>query len=140
MKVLLLDGLPCLYPEGIDSIEDFIDYVNDNFTSFIPISELMLKDCVYPYLVEEEVRTRYVNVSLVKSILEDDVEILSRYEYDERLKVLQEEICINCQNYVENPDPDADNLDGHRDEMRLDGYCPNFTPISEDEDEEEDFY
>lgn len=134
MKILLLDGLPCLYPDGINSIDDFIEYVNDNITSFIPMTELVTKDCVYPYLVEEDTMVRYINMSLVKSILEDDVEILSRFEYDERLKDLQEEICIHCMNYSENLDPDADNLEGHRDEMRLDGFCPNFQPIDDDEE------
>lgn len=132
MKILLLDGLPCLYPDDISSIEEFMDYINENFMSFIPMNELLTDNCVYPYLVEEDVRIRYINMSLVKSVLEDDVEILSRYEYDERLKDLQEEICINCKNYFENLD--GDNLEGHRDEMRLDGFCPNFTPIENDDD------
>lgn len=133
MKILLLDGLPCLYPDDISSIEEFIDYINENFMSFIPMNEFLLDNCVYPYLVEEDVRVRYINMSLVKSILEDDVEVLSRYEYDERLKELQEEICVNCKNYSENLD--GDNLEGHRDEMRLDGFCPNFTPIENDDDD-----
>jgi hypothetical protein len=125
-----------MYPEDISNIDDYIDYVNENFYRFMPMNELSLDNCVYPYFVEDDIKVRYINLSLVKSIFEDDVELLSRYEYDERLKDLQEEICVNCKHYYENPD--GDNLEGHRDEMRLDGFCPNFEPINDDEEDEED--
>jgi hypothetical protein len=136
MKILILDGMPFMYPEDISNIDDYIDYVNENFYRFMPMNELSLDNCVYPYFVEDDIKVRYINLSLVKSIFEDDVELLSRYEYDERLKDLQEEICVNCKHYYENPD--GDNLEGHRDEMRLDGFCPNFEPINDDEEDEED--
>jgi hypothetical protein len=139
MKILVLDSMPFMYPEGIDSLEEFTEYANENFYRFVPLNELSMKDCVYPYFVEDDITTRYVNLSLIKSYFEDDVELLSRYEYDERLRDLQEVVCIHCKNYFENPD--GDNLEGHRDEMRLDGYCSNFTPKEdEDEDEEEGDY
>jgi hypothetical protein len=136
MKILILDGMPFMYPEDISNMDDFIDYANENFYRFIPMNELSLENCVYPYFVEDDIKVRYINMSLVKSIFEDEVELLSRYEYDERLKDLQSEICINCKNYYD--DPDGDNLDGHRDEMRLDGFCPNFEPINGDDLDDDD--
>jgi hypothetical protein len=136
MKILILDGMPFMYPEDISNMDDFIDYANENFYRFIPMNELSLDNCVYPYFVEDDIKVRYINMSLVKSIFEDDVELLSRYEYDERLKDLQEEICINCKHYYDNPD--GDNLEGHRDEMRLDGFCPNFEPVNGDDLDEDD--
>lgn len=135
MKILVLDDVPFMYPDGMNSIEEFLDYVNENFYSFIPLNELSTENCVYPYFVEDDISTRYINISLIKSFSEDDVELLSRYEYDERLKELQEIICIHCANYEENPN--GDNLEGHRDEMRLDGHCPYFTPIDNDDDDNE---
>ncbi len=131
MKVLLLDGIPCMYPEGIDSIEEFIEYANENFSSFIPIIEYVTTECVYPYLVEEDVRERYVNLSLINSIMEDEVEVLTREEYDERLSELRDEICVNCTDYEE--DSEGDNLKGHRNHMNLDGYCPYFEPRTDEE-------
>jgi hypothetical protein len=138
MKILILDNLPFMYPEGIDNLEDFTEYANKNFYSFVQLNEISMKDCVYPYFVEDDITPRYVNLSLFKYYFEDDVELLSRYEYDERLKVLQEAICVHCKNYSE--DDEGDNLDGHRDEMRLDGYCPNFDPIDDDFEEPDDEY
>lgn len=137
MKILVLDSMPFMYPEGINSLDEFMDYANDNFYSFIPMNELSMKNCVYPYFVEDDISVRYINVSLIKSFFEDDVELLSRYEYDERLKELQELICVNCVHYEENLE--GDNLEGHRDEMCLDGHCPNFTPINSDDDDEYDY-
>ncbi|MCC8068280.1 MAG: hypothetical protein LIO71_00705 [Ruminococcus sp.] len=133
MKILVLDSIPFMYPQGVSSLDEFMDFANKNFYMFIPMSELSMKNCVYPYFVEDDIFVRYVNLSLVKSFFEDDVEIISRLEYDERLEDLQEEICINCKHYFENFD--GDNLEGHRDEMRLDGYCPNFTPLDSDGDD-----
>ena len=136
MKILVLDSMPFMYPEGISSLDEFMDYANENFYKFTPMNELSMKDCVYPYFVEDDICTRYINLSLVKSFFEDEVEMLSRYEYDERLKDLQEEICVNCKHFFDNPD--GDNLEGHRDEMRLDGYCPNFEPINDDENDQDE--
>lgn len=138
MRILILDGLPCLYPDDIDSVEEFVDYVNENFSSFIPMTELVTDECVPPYFVQEDTRVRYINMSLINSISEAEGVLLPRYDYDERLKELQQQICIHCKNYSKNPDPDADNLDGHRDEMRLDGFCSGFTPL-DDYDEDDDY-
>lgn len=163
MKILILDSMPFLYPEDVDSLEEFMDYANQNFHSFVPLYQVNTKHCVYPYFVEEEATVRYVNLSRVVSFVEDEVEMLpTRHEYDERLKEVLQGVCTNCQMYLKGMV--CDQIEGREDEMRLgggyciegqgqghmyevrlDGYCPYFMSLDDDDyeyeyDGEEDDY
>lgn len=137
MKALAIDYGDCSYlyylPEGMDGIEDWTDYINNCEEQFVPMKILFSKDTVYPYFVDENYDIQYINLAAIKTYSETEVEVMCRDEYDRRLTECINAICPDCI-YFED-DPDGDNLEGHRDEMRLDGFCPRFTHGDDFEDE-----
>ena len=109
-------------PQSILSLEGFIQYANQHYSSFIPLIQYQTNNCTFPYLIAEEVKTVYVNVAKVEQICAEEATIIpTRKEYDDRLKCIVREKCMNCQHYEE--DANGDNLSGHRDKLTLDGEC-----------------
>lgn len=131
MKCLLIDGVAfrniyCEYPDGINSIETFVKYMNENYNSFIKLVRYKLDNCVEPYFIAEEKETVYLNVSSLVSVSEFECTVLPKEEYERRLQAVVSEKCVHCQNYVECED--GDNLMNHRDTISLDGKCCMFEP------------
>ncbi len=126
MKALSLDYRYFVYPEGISSLEQFIDYANKHFNEFIKLTELCTENCREPYFIKEDIKTVYINLSTVESIDEIEIKaIISKAEYTERLKKIVAEKCVHCTNYTELADPDK-NLGGHWNNISLDGECYGF--------------
>lgn len=117
----------CLYyfPDGMDGIEDWTDYINSCEEQFVPMTILFSSDTVFPFFIDENCDTQYINLAAIKTYHETEIEVMSRDEYEQRLAECVSAICPDCVYYEE--DTDGDNLTGHRDEMRLDGFCPRFT-------------
>lgn len=125
MKILEIDFDYYQYPENIKCIDEFIKYVTDNYNSFIPLVQYQTENCAFPYLIAEEVKTVYVNVSRIEKIYEEESTVIStRKEYDARLQKIVDEKCTNCAHYEE--DSEGDNLSGHREKLTLDGTCWMF--------------
>lgn len=135
MKALTISygDYSCLYyfPEGMDGIEDWTDYINSCEEQFVPLQVLFERDTVFPYFIDENCETQYINLAAIKTYHETEIEVMPRDEYERRLTECINAICTECVYYED--DPDGDNLEGHRDEMRLDGFCPRFTPGREEE-------
>lgn len=121
MKVLYVDCEYCQYPEGINSPAEFAEYLDGNFNRFIEVKCYSLEHCNAPYLIEEEVITKYFNVSQIDSFYEEDVTVLPREEYDRRLKNLMAVKCADCVHH-----DDEDSFDDVRDTLSLDGQCWRF--------------
>ena len=115
MRVINIGGDAYLYPEGIYSMEDFVAYVNLSGSKFI--------NCVPPYFVREDCGTCYVNFSAVPMMEEAEITLLSRAEYDARLREVLPHCCQGCVDFDENED---DILEGRRNYVGLDGYCPYY--------------
>ncbi len=131
MKVLLLDYRYIMYPEGISSLEQFIDYANKHFNEFIKLTELSTENCREPYFIKEDVKTVYINLSAIETISEVEIKaIIPKEEYKERLKKIVNEKCVHCASYTELTDPD-ENLGGHWNNISLDGECYGFNPKEE---------
>lgn len=77
--------------------------------------------CSFPYFVNEDIKTVYINFSNISEICEEEVTVLSRSEYDKRLKTVVEHNCIDCEHYEE--DMLEDNLKSHSVNINLDGFC-----------------
>lgn len=122
MKLLKIDYNYYCYPSGIDSLEELQKYLNANHASFIRLTTYKEEECVFPYLVKEGTDTVLLNISNISSVQEVDATILSRKEYDERLRHVVMERCVNCENYEDHSN-DGDNLRGHRSNISLDGAC-----------------
>ena len=122
MLVLKIDYDYYKLPQTISTIEAFLSYVNEHYHTFIPLIQYQTANCAFPYLIEEETKTVYVNVAGMEQIYAEEATIIStRKEYDDRLKHVVHEKCIHCKHYEE--DACGDNLSGHRDKLTLDGEC-----------------
>lgn len=128
MKVLLINECDRYYfPKGVESLEEFIKFLNSHYNEFIPLHMLLCDNCVHPYYIEEDTKLYYVNVSKLSNVTDEEVQILSRVEYEQRLSDLMQNYCVNCVDYQE--DMEGDNLKGHRDKLCLDGSCWGFEKI-----------
>ena len=121
MKILEIDYGYYYYPQNISCIDDFIKHVNSNYNSFIKLTHLETENCVFPYFIMEETKEVYVNVATMKKIMETEITVLPRHDYDIRLEQVVKKKCIDCVHYKE--DAEGDNLKGHREKISLDGEC-----------------
>ncbi len=118
MKILEIDDDYYYYPDGFSDIESFVSYLNEHFNSFIGFTMLDTKNCVFPYFIEEDTKETYLNISGIGKINEIEVTVLCREEYDDRLRDVIKERCIDCRHYEEGDEPEE-----HRDKLCLDGSC-----------------
>ncbi len=123
MKLLAIDSSYYKFPEGFETLEKFIDFVNGSDKRFIRMTEYLEDNCRAPYFIEEDQLTVYVNILSASVISEvTDVKILSRAEYKERLREAVRKKCIDCVNF--NGDPDG--IDTHFERLSLDGDCWSY--------------
>ena len=83
-----------------------------------------------PYFIEEDKKTVWVNLSQITHIQEADGEAMPRAEYERRLRLVVREKCLDCVNFLGDPD----NLDGHYERLCLDGHCWSYEKRDEDEE------
>ena len=121
MKILEIDYGYYYYPQNISCMDDFIKHVNSNYNSFIKLTHLEMENCVFPYFIMEETKEVYVNVATMNKIMETEITVLPRLDYDIRLEQGVKKKCIDCVHYKE--DAEGDNLKGHREKISLDGEC-----------------
>ena len=128
MKILKIDSEHYAFPEGIKTVEEFVEFVNKSSQKFIEMTMYSDMNCVAPYFIEEDKRVVYVNFGQVTWIEEVDGKVMLRVEYERRLREVIREKCVTCDHFKGDPD----NLDGHYDTLRLDGYCWRYENTSED--------
>ena len=121
MKILEIDYDYYYFPDGITSLDAFVDYVNGHYHTFIELTQLVTENCVFPYLITEDTARVYVNAANLNKIQEVEVTVISRAKYDCRLMQIVEKNCKDCVHYVQ--DMTGDNLRGHRGRISLDGKC-----------------
>lgn len=127
-KLIKLDSDYYEFPENINSIEEFVEVVNKSDNMFIKMVMYLEDNCVAPYFILEDKKSIYINFNKVTYIEEIDVEILPRAEYELRLRKKVLEKCCYCARFK----GDYDNLTGHYDRLRLDGYCWGFEEKEEE--------
>lgn len=127
MKCVRLLGVYCEFPEGVSDINSFADYMNEHFHSYVKLTSFSEANCVPPYFIEEEKETAYINASTIGGFVEKEIVVLPREEYEKRLRKVVAQKCVHCKHYTENLL--GDNLQGHRDEISLDGECASFEEI-----------
>ena len=89
LNVALINNVQyCKFPNGINNIKDFIEFLNGNYHSFVELEFLIEEGCVAPFYIEEDLKTekQYWNPSNVRLVKEAEVSILRRWEYEEKLK------------------------------------------------------
>ena len=126
-KVALINNYSyCKYPEGINNIKEFVEFLNQSDNSFIELESFVEEGCVAPFYIEEDLKTekQYWNILFMRSIKESEVTILRRCEYEERLEKVIKEKCINCVNYSE--DVCVEDFRTHIEKIDLNGECYGF--------------
>lgn len=121
MKALKLDYKYFQYPEDHPTIDLFIEFVNENPLRFIPLVEYLQDNCVEPYFIKTDIAVRYVNMSKIEFVQEEEIIVFSQAEYDRRLALVIQDHCLDCVNYRE--EEFLENMLGHRDKINLDGKC-----------------
>ena len=115
------------FPPEYNSIDSLIQHINTGEQRFIKLTQFQTDNCVYPYYIESETKEIYLNFSPISIVEEEEIYVLSKEEYDEKLKQCVEEKCVNCVHYKE--DLEGDYLAGHRERLSLDGECWAFEEI-----------
>ena len=132
MTILEIDYDYYMLPEGMESLAEFIGFLNAPHDAFIKLTRFETANCVAPYFVEEDVKTVYLNTAVIPSVNEIEGTVLSRAEYDARLAEVVKSKCVGCTSYYVDG---GDNLEGHRGCLSLDGDCYAFTPKTGDSEE-----
>lgn len=128
IKALCLDEMTVYqYPEGITSLDAFMQFVNATRGRFIPLYRFDTKNCVSPYYIEEDKTCIYVNFSAISTVEEEEIHVLSKAEYDIRLNELIESKCTYCVH--NNEDMKETDLKSYRNNLCLDGNCFLFEEI-----------
>jgi len=127
LNVALINNVQyCKFPNGINNIKDFIEFLNGNYHSFVELEFLIEEGCVAPFYIEEELKTekQYWNPSTFRFVKEAEISILKRSEYEEKLKKVIAEKCVHCVNYSE--DTCEEDFKSHIEHIDLNGECWSF--------------
>ena len=100
-------------------MEEFVQFVNGSSEKFIRMIEYGEEHCVSPYFIEEDTSVVYLNFSMVNRMFEMEAEVMPRAEYEKRLLEVVNSKCLDCDSF----EGDGDDLTGHMEKLRLDGYC-----------------
>ena len=127
LNVALINNVHyCKFPNGINNIKDFIEFLNGNYHSFVELEFLIEEGCVAPFYIEEDLKTekQYWNPSHIRLVKEADVSIFRRWEYEEKLKKVIAEKCVHCVNYSEYAC--EQDLKSHIEHIDLNGDCYGY--------------
>lgn len=120
MKALYFNGSYYQHPEGVKTIEEFIEHINQKGDKYLPMTRYETENCVHPYYIREEMKIIYINFSQINEIEETEIHVLVKDEYEIKLAKCVEDVCRYCANYEEDS---SGNMKGHRDKINLDGEC-----------------
>lgn len=128
MKVLLVGNGEFssyfLYPEGIRSVEEFIEYLDRHAHSFCRLTSYAASNKCY--VIEEEAETAYFNVDQFSYVKEADLEILPRETYRRRMLQAIQTKCVHCRQYESHYSPDDKDFGRCSWYLSPDGTCDSF--------------
>ncbi len=130
MKLLRLDEYYYRFPKGLETLEAFIEFINNCSQKFIKMTMLSDEHTVAPYFIEEDQKTVYVNLLQISVIEEICGSVMLRVEYERKLREIVQQKCLDCVNFEGNPD----NLSGHYEKLCLDGTCWAYRKRNENEE------
>ncbi len=119
MKVLLIDDSEkYLYPENVNDLQGFIEYIRTSEERFIEMDRLDDESSMDPYYIKECIYKVFINFDVVESITESDADILSLPEYDSLMLPLIDELCGSCENEGD-PEMGCDCPENKRDKIDI---------------------
>ena len=128
MKAIVLNNLYyCKYPDEIENLEQFVDFCNKHYNSFVKFTRYSEENCSSPYFIENEFEDIYLNIAFIRSINEEKITILPKNEYDARINEVINSKCVTCANYKTSQGCNRD----YKGYINLDGECFQFEEKSE---------
>lgn len=103
-----------------DDYADFGEFVRKtDFSKPIALVEYRQKTCWAPYFTEESCADVMIMIEYPEFLIQAQGFLMRQKDYDAQLSALVSTNCPGCLRYGDDPE----NLDGHYDEMSLDGTC-----------------
>ena len=127
MKILNIDDYRYKYPSNFSSLDSFVNFLNCTEKKFFPMTQFNEEECTFPFLIAEEVKTVFINLPYISTVFEEEVTVLCKSEYDNRLVECSQTICIYCEYYE--GDILNDNMKGCRGTLCLDGTCSCYSEV-----------
>lgn len=122
MKVLYIDYEYYSYPEGVSSLDEFIDMLENKKRKFIKMKRLFEVGCVSPYFILEKMQDVYISISGINEIFEEEVVVMEEKEYVKMLENVKKKRCSSC----DNKDDCFKNEKELREKLCLDGSCNEY--------------
>lgn len=123
MKVLCIDDSRYLYPASAQNLDSFIQ---KHPSGFVKLTQLVDEYCVHPYYIDEDIRAVYINMATVCTILEEEVVLMPRDEYEKRALALSETICRHCTEYQQDF-INENSTESYRNKLCLNGTCEFYS-------------
>ena len=126
-SIVLINNISyCRFPNGITNIEEFAAFLNANYHSFVELEQILEEGCVAPFFIEEDLKTKknYWNPAQLRHFTGDEITILSREEYEEKLRKVIQEKCVHCIHYSD--DSCQDDMKSFASHICLDGECYGY--------------
>ncbi len=125
-----------LYPEGISTLDDFVEKVVIPNDGFVKMRYLNDDAGTAPFFIRDDIKTVYVNFNNITTIEEEEVMLLTDAEFEDQLAPFTDEICEGCV-FDGNPETGCDRIVNKRDKINiLEETCMLYA--SEDEYDHED--
>lgn len=132
VKAIFFDGEYFMLPEGCESASELTGRYSGKPVVLPWLREIK---CMAPYFVLDNISHKTLTFSSDSPVFDCEAELLTLEEYNSRLREIIPGRCAGCAGYTQIDDGD-DSLNGHHDEITLDGVC--FLK-EEHNDEEHDF-
>ncbi len=125
MKVLYIDDKSeyYLYPDGVQTIDEFAEFLENYNKKFIKLRHLFERKCVAPYFILEEIDDVYVHINQIGEFFEMEAVVLERVEYEKMLNNVKKKLCSHCEDKDECL---SDKKEEYREKLCLDGSCYAF--------------
>lgn len=109
-----------LLPKDIPDVDALVKQYGDG-TPFT-VQLLTEKDCMPPYFASDAIKRRKLRLKPNAPLYPVEVEVLTRKEYNARLRALVSSYCEGCPGFTPLDDSE-ESLDGHHAEIALSGEC-----------------
>ena len=125
-----------LYPEGISSLDEFVEKVIVPGNGFVKMQTLNDDAGTAPFFIRDDIKTVYVNFNNITTIEEEEVMLMTDAEFEDQLAPFTDDICAGCV-FDGNPETGCDRILTKRDKIDiLEESCILYA--SEDEYDFED--
>ena len=107
-----------LYPEGISSLDEFVEKVVIPNEGFVKMQYLNDDAGTAPFFIRDDIKSVYVNFNNITTIEDEEVMLMSDAEFEDQLAPFTDEICAGCV-FNGNPETGCDRILTKRDKINI---------------------